>query len=181
MGRPITKMVSNDYETENIDYERFELLSKIEVALREDCSEKTVENRVKAGTYTAIGKGKDFRVLYPKKQFASKPTEVIAKPISEPVETVAKVSEEEVERLRKENETLRSQLMTLNETVSRRDETNTTLNNQLQNAHTALAKRNLPAEIDPHDQKIDTLSKHVEELTKTIQIMRESKPWWKFW
>jgi hypothetical protein len=77
--------------------------------------------------------------------------------------------------------TLSERLADKDQMIQERDQTILTLNNQLQNAHTALQKRNLPEVLDPRQKEIEELKSRLDTQTKLIESMLQRKPWWKFW
>jgi hypothetical protein len=76
---------------------------------------------------------------------------------------------------------LSEQLLEKDRLIHERDQTISTLNNQLQNAHTALQKRNLPEPLDPREKEVETLKALLNEIYQAQQTLRPHKPWWKFW
>jgi predicted RNase H-like nuclease (RuvC/YqgF family) len=170
-------MASKVFENLDIDFEKYDLLSKIEVAVLEKKTERTIENRIKKGYYETIEVAGETKVLFPKR-FENKPD--VSKNEGEPFETnfeVSKISPEAFEAFFEKQNRLLEKVLELTDTVTKRDEIISGLNNQLTSAH-AIIK--VDKESGKAERVIEELQRRLEALeTENSQLKR--RKWWKFW
>lgn len=179
-------MVSESSESPQFDYSKYDLLKPAEAALREGCTEKTIYNRVKQGLYKTDQREDGLYVWVKRVSERLQKPHKLTETVSEITENSFQVTERPSEitedfqkrllEITEEFVALSKTVTKLTETVSERDQIITTQNNQLQAAHNALQKRNLPEVIDPRQKEIEELKARLAQMES-----KPKKPFWKFW
>lgn len=176
-------LLPNYVPFEKVDQSEYDILHPETAGPRMGCVSRIVYTRIDKGEVLFTLDNKKKRVLLKKP------------PILQPVHSEVNQIKFDQFSMESENAPTRSdktselvdRVLSLSEIViekdriiQNKDETIQILNNQLQNAHTAIARRNLPAHIpfDPRDKKIEEL---MEKLSSMENLLNQKKPFWKFW
>lgn len=172
---------SNYIPFDAVDRNEYEVMHPEEAAKHLGMVSRTIYKKMGMGEILYTTEKNSKRVLVKKSLIRTAQS-------SDPVQNVLPIASESSERRSDKSDrlpelidrvlTLSEQMAEQNKLIHERDQTISTLNRQLESAHNAIAKRNLPAVIDPTESRLAELEKRLKEVEEENQALKSKKKWW---